>query len=371
MVELISASSLSSILAALPVETLLASLGGFDYALRESSLPGQVLVGLLLVLSCFSWAVMITKFRVLAKLKARNAIFLDKFREAAAPMDLYEDEVDPPETPFSSVYQAGCSELDFHARRGEDPKDPAQPFEIAYRVNPAQTEAIRHRMDRAVGDRILELESQMTVLATAVSGAPFLGLLGTVWGVMDTFAGVAGVAGGASLQVMAPGVSAALVTTVIALLVAIPAMFGYNYLVRNIRVAIASMEQFAAEISTAFERRYTDYLDSRESTPPAPRPAAAVLQPAPEPSPTPPDETPPPPAKAESPAPAPLGPPPFTKAPVEPAPAPALEASKPVEAPAKKELSSPPAAQGTAPPPPPPPPPPRRAPPPRPPPPAP
>jgi len=105
----------------------------------------------------------------------------------------------------------------------------------------------------------LRLESRMNFLATAVSGAPFLGLLGTVWGVMDTFSGIADAGGGASLAEMAPGVSAALVTTVIGLLVAIPAMFGYNYLINNIKSMVLSLDHYAAELQTRFERRYVDY----------------------------------------------------------------------------------------------------------------
>jgi biopolymer transport protein ExbB/TolQ len=110
-------------------------------------------------------------------------------------------------------------------------------------------------MERAVGESALKLESQMIILATAVSGAPFIGLLGTVWGVMETFADVAK-AGSASLAAMAPGVSAALITTVTGLLVAIPAMFGYNYLVTSVRGMIVELDNYAAELISAFEHQY-------------------------------------------------------------------------------------------------------------------
>jgi biopolymer transport protein ExbB/TolQ len=113
-------------------------------------------------------------------------------------------------------------------------------------------------MERAVGECALRLESQMILLATAVSGAPFLGLLGTVWGVMDTFSGVA-LAGAASLQAMAPGVSGALIATVTGLLVAIPAMFGYNFLVTSIRSLIVQNDNFAAELASEFEHKYVNH----------------------------------------------------------------------------------------------------------------
>ena len=98
----------------------------------------------------------------------------------------------------------------------------------------------------------------MIILATAVSGSPFLGLLGTVWGVMDTFSGVA-MAGTPNLAAMAPGVSGALLTTVVGLLVAIPAMFGYNFLVTSLRAMIVQTDNFAAQLSSDFEHRFVDY----------------------------------------------------------------------------------------------------------------
>ena len=91
----------------------------------------------------------------------------------------------------------------------------------------------------------------------AVSGAPFLGLLGTVWGVMSTFGHIAQ-RESASLAVMAPGVAAALITTVAGLLVAIPSMFGYNWLVHNLRVLTVQLDNFAQELVSKME---TEYLE--------------------------------------------------------------------------------------------------------------
>ena len=143
----------------------------------------------------------------------------------------------------------GSAELDetFRAR-----------LDIADKITPAQMHAVNAAMERAVGETALKLESQMILLATAVSGAPFLGLLGTVWGVMDTFTGVAE-AGSANLAAMAPGVSGALITTVTALCVAIPAMFGYNFLVTSIRGMVVEMDNFAAELASEFEHNYVEH----------------------------------------------------------------------------------------------------------------
>ncbi len=112
-------------------------------------------------------------------------------------------------------------------------------------------------LERSVSAESLSLEKGMIVLSTAVSGGPFIGLLGTVWGVMETFSGIAK-ANTASLTVMAPGVAGALIATVIGLLVAIPAMFAYNFMVTSIRGITQELDNFATEYATAIEHSYVD-----------------------------------------------------------------------------------------------------------------
>jgi biopolymer transport protein ExbB/TolQ len=116
-------------------------------------------------------------------------------------------------------------------------------------------EHIKRTLEGAVARESLKLESGLILLSIAASGAPFLGLLGTVWGVMDTFAGVA-VSGSADLTSMAPGVSAAMITTVAGLLVAIPSMFGYNWLVHTLRVRTVELDNFAQELVSKMETEY-------------------------------------------------------------------------------------------------------------------
>ena len=97
----------------------------------------------------------------------------------------------------------------------------------------------------------------MIVLSTAVAGGPFIGLLGTVWGVMETFSGIAR-ANTASLTAMAPGVAGALIATVVGLFVAIPAMFAYNFMVTSIRAITQELDAFATEFATAIEHAHVD-----------------------------------------------------------------------------------------------------------------
>ena len=118
-------------------------------------------------------------------------------------------------------------------------------------------EHVKRSLERAVSQEALKLESGLILLAIAVSGSPFLGLLGTVWGVMSAFSYV-GMKGSADLATMAPGVAGALITTIAGLLVAIPSMFGYNWLVHNLRVFTVELDNFAQELVSKME---TEYLE--------------------------------------------------------------------------------------------------------------
>lgn len=238
---------------------VLAAGGGLVYALQESTLPGKIVLILLFIGSIFSWSVMWTKLKMFRKARIQGGAFLEQFRTDRNPLHIYEDKLRFDGAPIYSVYRAGCKELAFHLLGSTVVDETFRArLEDAPRISPAQMRVVTTAMERSVGEHGLRLESQMILLSTAVSGAPFLGLLGTVWGVMDTFAGVAA-SGSANLAAMAPGVSAALITTVVALLVAIPAMFGYNFLVTTLRSMVVEMDNFAAELASEFEHKYVDH----------------------------------------------------------------------------------------------------------------
>ena len=229
------------------------------FAFRESTLPGKLILLVLFVGSIFSWSVMVTKIRVLQYARRRTEDFLEQFRADRQPLRIYEAGQEYDGAPVFEVYHAGCQEMTFHLLGSTEVDESFHSrLEIAEKVSPAQLRAVSAVMDRAVGEEALRLESQLNLLSTAVSGAPFLGLLGTVWGVMDTFTGVA-IAGKPNLAAMAPGVSGALVTTVTALLVAIPAMFGYNFILTSLRALIVQMDNFSAELESEFEHKYVSH----------------------------------------------------------------------------------------------------------------
>lgn len=239
--------------------------GGLIFAFEQSTLPGKLVLGVLFFGSVFSWSVMLSKLLTLRVAKKQREIFLDLFRQDRQPLRLFAEGLNFEGAPVFTVYEAGCRELSYQLLGSiEMDETYAARLETAGRITPSQMRVVAVALERAVGESSLKLESQMIVLATAVSGAPFVGLLGTVWGVMETFADVAK-AGSASLAAMAPGVSAALITTVTGLLVAIPAMFGYNYLVTSVRGMIVEMDNFAAELTSALEHRYVDHRQGESS----------------------------------------------------------------------------------------------------------
>jgi len=239
--------------------TPLIASNGVLFAFQHSTVPGKAVLAMLLIASILSWTVMWTKLNVIRRANRMTRVFLDRFRSDRQPLRIYESRHRFEGTPLYSVYMAGCRDLTFHLLGSPEVDETFRArLEDSPKISPAQMRAVTSAMERAVGESALNLESQMILLATAVSGAPFLGLLGTVWGVMDTFGGVAA-AGSANLAAMAPGVSAALITTVTGLLVAIPAMFGYNFLVTSIRSTIVQMDNFAAELASEFEHKYVDH----------------------------------------------------------------------------------------------------------------
>ena len=197
--------------------------------------------------SVIAWSVMVSKALQMRKAKKLNQLFEAEFRKQRKVLSIFDRKLEVSGCPFFAVYEEGCRELDARLKKADG--------ERGEQVSLKSMEHIKRPLEGCVARESLKLESGLILLAIAVSGAPFLGLLGTVWGVMDTFAEV-GQAGQADLPRMAPGVSAALITTVCGLLVAIPSMFGYNGLVHTLRVRTVELDNFAQELVSKIETEY-------------------------------------------------------------------------------------------------------------------
>ncbi len=234
--------------------------GGLGFAIGHLTLEGQITIGVLILTSLVSWGVMVGKVRQLRNSRKLNRRFLDAFRDTVDPMELYRKQEVFEGSPLYGVYREACEELESQLRRavaraGELGKGRSNGNGKTTLIPPLAMNTVRVAAERGLGEEVLALEGSMIVLATAISGGPFIGLLGTVWGVMETFTGIAK-AQAANLTAMAPGVAGALVATVTGLMVAIPALFGYNYLVTKIRGFTLEMDNFAAELNSLFEMTY-------------------------------------------------------------------------------------------------------------------
>lgn len=218
-----------------------------------STPEGKAIIAVLIVFSIFAWSVMAAKAMQMRRAKKLNQFFEAEFRTQKHVLDVYDRKLQVPDCPLFMVYQEGCRELDSRLRA------PGSTTRKRF-VSLKAMEHVKRTLERTVSQQSLKLESGLILLAIAVSGAPFLGLLGTVWGVMSAFSYVA-MKGSADLKTMAPGVSGALITTVAGLLVAIPSMFGYNWLVHNLRVATVELDNFAQELVSHIETEYLQETD--------------------------------------------------------------------------------------------------------------
>jgi biopolymer transport protein TolQ len=220
------------------------------YVWRQATPEAKVIIVCLVVFSIVAWTVMIGKALQMRRAKKLNHFFDTEFRTQKAVLDVFDRRVQADGCPLFMVYQAGSLELDTRLKNSDG--NGRKKY-----VSLKGMEHVKRSLENTVAQESLKLESGLILLAIAVSGAPFLGLLGTVWGVMSTFGHIAQ-QGSATMSAMAPGVAAALITTVAGLLVAIPSMFGYNWLVHNLRVLTVQLDNFAQELVSKME---TEYLE--------------------------------------------------------------------------------------------------------------
>jgi biopolymer transport protein TolQ len=217
------------------------------YIWEQATPEGKAIIVLLILFSILAWSVMTSKAIQMRRARKLNQYFTAEFKSQKSVLDMFDRRIQAEGCPLFAVYQAGSLELDARLRTPEGGR--------RRYVSLKGIEHVKRLIENAVAQESLKLESGLILLAIAVSGAPFLGLLGTVWGVMSTFGHIAQ-QGSATMAAMAPGVAAALITTVAGLLVAIPSMFGYNWLVHTLRVLTVELDNFAQELVSKMETEY-------------------------------------------------------------------------------------------------------------------
>jgi biopolymer transport protein TolQ len=216
---------------------------------HAGAVPKAVL-GLLALMSMISWYVIGAKWMYLARGYRRSIHFVEKFWDSSLD-DMWKEAQEAPPSPVSEVFRAGYLELIKLRKRHAQPQAGAKADDAGL----GDIESIERALSRARTMAITEMENKVPFLATTASAAPFIGLFGTVWGIMNSFRNI-GAKGAANLATVAPGIAEALVATAIGLVAAIPAVMGYNYLSRRIRVISAEMETFTNDFLNIIRRRF-------------------------------------------------------------------------------------------------------------------
>jgi TolQ protein len=206
--------------------------------------PVQVVMILLAIASVWSWAIMLDKAFTFASLNRRADSFLGLFRSSSSLDDVYQKVANEKNNPLVNIFLAGMNELRVSLEPGTVPSDHLREH-VEERVTTSM-EMIEARESERLG-------SGMGVLATVGSTSPFIGLFGTVYGIMDSFLGIAN-SGTTNLAVVAPGIAEALLTTAIGLAAAIPAVIMYNYFARKVGAYNGRMNNFVGEFSTVLSR---------------------------------------------------------------------------------------------------------------------
>ncbi len=234
-------------------------------AFWESDVFGRFILLILFALSTFVWAVILRKYLAFREMKARSVTFRREYRKHSEnPLGLVEGNLFFDESPFYSICDDALDNLlTVFKKKGVLPRDysgsrhstDTQLSEIDIDVSQGELETIGKSVDATISDEVLLLEKNLNLLATAAAISPLLGLLGTVWGILIAFQKMAE-KGSAHIGVVTEGISVALVTTVVGLMVAIPSLVMYNYMANIIRRFETEMENFALEIVVDIERKY-------------------------------------------------------------------------------------------------------------------
>lgn len=200
----------------------------------ETGPVAKVVLAILLLFSVFSWAIIVQKYGLLNKARVQSARFIRAFRKANRLQDMAAVAEQFKPSPLVSVFEGGFDEL---KKQG----------------GVRNVTSFQRAMQIASSEELTRLERRMSWLAVTASVTPFIGLFGTVWGIIDAFHGL-GTAGAATLRAVAPGISEALITTAAGLFAAIPAVIAYNILLGQIREFGSRMDDFSLEMMNTVER---------------------------------------------------------------------------------------------------------------------
>ena len=223
--------------------------GTFIFSFQLSGWVGRSIVLILLLISVYSWAIIFKKFFLFRRVRKATKRFLAISLLKGSTLSPFSEEEQGIRrfaySPLFSLYQKGCETL-FSQLNGEREK-----------ISPVEIEEIKNLLEIGAVKELRFLEGSLVVLATTTTLSPFLGLLGTVWGILKAFLSM-GLEGSAGIETVAPGIAEALITTVTGLLVAIPALVTYNYFTNHLKNFAQEIESFNSEFISFLKRNYLE-----------------------------------------------------------------------------------------------------------------
>jgi biopolymer transport protein TolQ len=219
----------------------------------EAGATAWAVFGLLAIMSIACWAIMISKWIQYRRAEAHGAQFLEIFRRSKRFSEVNAVAGQLFGTPMVGLFQAGYAEIDAQVKAAQEAAK-AGLSAAAFRVK--SLESVERSLRRAIGVEIAVLGRGQPLLATTAAASPFIGLFGTVWGIMVAFQGI-GETGSTSITAVAPGIAEALINTAAGLAAAIPALVGFNYYGARLRQMRTQMEDFVLEFLNLTERNFT------------------------------------------------------------------------------------------------------------------
>ena len=215
---------------------VLAAAGNLDVwtLVMESGPMAKFVLFVLAVFSVVSWGIIAERFRTYRAAERESALFLDEFRKGDGLATIHDATASLSNSPVADVFRAGFREISLNPPPGGGA------------MESTSLEALSRVLRKNSSVQLTELERSLGFLATTASATPFIGLFGTVWGIMNAFRGI-GISGTASLAAYAPGIAEALVATAAGLAAAIPAVIGYNHFLGRLRSMDATLDEFVAD----------------------------------------------------------------------------------------------------------------------------
>lgn len=222
----------------------------------NAGLMVQFVLLLLLLFSVISWAIILMKYRTFRQVQKENEAFLDAYMKGTKLSEIFPESKKYDNSPIAEIFRSGYTELVKVTKViKESPAGKEQEGAERFSLEMSRIDNVERALNRARDSESTKLENMLGFLATTGSASPFIGLFGTVWGIMNTFKDI-GARGSATLAVVAPGISEALIATAAGLAAAIPAVIFYNYYLNRIKTMTQEMDNFSSELLNIIERYY-------------------------------------------------------------------------------------------------------------------